>query len=609
MPDSNAVPPAPLSGLRKDVRPLGEALKARAEDVLKLTGDRIRGLGHGNDALVQGSFERINRNSTLALALWLAGEGPEVTRQAGRETWHLYGELAAHRAASLQEVTERCLCWRDSVAEVLHQSADERGVSAEALSQALNILQIGLEFSLVRMCKSFDKECERTDKELARRDEQLAFLGTHDALTGLPNRALILDRVEQMFARSARGDTHVAALSIDIDNLTAVNDTLGRSAGDELLQAAASRLDDALRGADAIGRFGAGEFVVICEGQLLGEEPEGIAQRLLDALKPPFTLGATADTSFTVSASIGIATGRRDSAEELLRDADVAMHRAKWEGKNGYAVFEAGMQDSVQQRVELEMDLRYALERNEFFLVYQPTFALRDLTPMGVEALIRWKHPLRGVVKPKDFIPLAEEAGLIGEIGKWVLEQACTQGAAWREAGYTIGVAVNVSARQLDSDQLLADVENALAASGLDASALTLEITETALVRNVEETVRRLLAIKGLGARVAIDDFGTGYSSLAHLQRFPVDALKIDRSFIAGLGQSGESETFIRALVQMGRALSLETVAEGIDREEQLAKLQDEDCESGQGYLLGRPLDAARIEAFLSNAATEDVGV
>jgi diguanylate cyclase (GGDEF)-like protein len=609
MPEAKAVPPAPLSGLRKDVRPLGEALKARTADVLRLTGDRIRGLGHGNDAIVQSNFERINRSSTLALALWLAGEGPEVARQAGRETWHLYGELAAHRAASLQEVTERCLCWRDSVAEVLHQSAVELEVSPEALSQALNILQVGLEFSLVRMCKSFDKECERTDKELARRDEQLTFLGTHDALTGLPNRALILDRVEQMYARAARAKTHVAALSVDIDNLTAVNDTLGRSAGDELLQAVAKRLDEALRGADAIGRLGADEFVVICEGPLLGEEPEGIAGRLLDALKPPFTLGAAAGTSFTVSASIGIANGGRNSAEELLRDADVAMHRAKWDGKNRYAVFEAGMQDSVQQRVELEMDLRYALERNEFFLVYQPTFAMSDLTPTGVEALIRWKHPLRGVVAPNDFIPLAEEAGLIGEIGRWVLEQACAQGATWRDAGYPIGVAVNVSARQLDSDQLLADVEHALAAGGLDASALTLEITETTLMRNVEDTVRRLLAIKQLGARVAIDDFGTGYSSLAHLQRFPVDSLKIDRSFIAGLGQSGESETFIRALVQLGKALSLETVAEGIERQEQLARLQEEECDSGQGFLLARPLDVGRVEEFLRSAATEDVGV
>jgi diguanylate cyclase (GGDEF)-like protein len=469
---------------------------------------------------------------------------------------------------------------------------------------------VGLEFSLVRMCKSFDKEGERTDAELARREEQLAFLGTHDALTALPNRALIVDRVEQLFARCTRDHAQIAALSVDVDNLSAVNDTLGRSAGDQLLRAVAARLDDALRGIDALGRLGADEFVVICEGSSLGEEPELVARRLLDALKSPFVLVAgeeREETPFTVTASIGIATGTRSSAEELLRDADVAMHRAKWDGKNRYAVFEAGMQDSVQQRVELETDMRYALERNEFFLVYQPTFAIADLHPTGVEALIRWKHPLRGVVAPNDFIPLAEETGLIAEIGRWVLREACTQGAAWRDAGHAFGIALNVSARQLDSDQLLADIEAALAESGLDATALTLEITETTLMRNIEETVRRLHAIKWLGARIAIDDFGTGYSSLAHLQRFPVDSLKIDRSFIAGVGQSEESETFIHALVQLGKALSLETVAEGIERQEQLSRLRDGECDSGQGFLLARPLDVAGIEAFLQSAARRGV--
>ena len=237
----------------------------------------------------------------------------------------------------------------------------------------------------------------------------------------------------------------------------------------------------------------------------------------------------------TVTASIGIAIGDRTSAEELLRDADIAMYRAKWDGKNRYVVFETGMQDTVQNRMELEMDLREALENDEFFLAYQPTIDLSDMSPTGVEALIRWKHPVRGVVQPDDFIPLLEETGLITEIGKWVLDQACAQGAAWRAAGYPIGMAVNVSGRQLDTDQIIADIEDALSDSGLDPAALTIEITETTLMRNVEETARRLTEIKELGVRIAIDDFGTGYSSLAHLQRFPVDALKIDRSFISGL--------------------------------------------------------------------------
>ena len=592
-----------MSELREDVQPLGEALKARAADVLDLTAARTRGRGEDVDAVVLDRFQRINRSSTMAVARWIAGEGAEVAIEAGKETWVIYGELAAHRAASLNQLTKRCVWWRDSVAEVLRQSAAQLDVSPEALSQALNILQLSLEFSLVKMSKCFDTERQRTDEELARREEELSFLATHDALTGLPNRTLILDRVEQMLARCARSQAQVAALFIDIDNFKNVNDTLGHSAGDQLLQAVAARLDGVVRGSDALGRLAGDEFVVICEDLSLEVGPELIAERLLEALKPEFKLGAGEENHFTVSASIGIALGGRTSAEELLREADIAMYRAKWDGKNRYAVFEASMQDIIQKRADLETDLRDALGRNEFFLAYQPTFALSDMSPTGVEALIRWQHPTRGEVQPDEFIPLAEETGLIAEIGKWVLRRACSQGTAWREAGYPIGMAVNVSARQLDSDQLVGDVEGALCDSGLEPGALTIEITETTLMRNVEETARRLATLKQLGVRIAIDDFGTGYSSLAHLQRFPVDALKIDRSFITGLSQNKEGETLIHTLVQLGKALSIETFAEGIEQQQQLSKLRDEDCDSGQGFLVARPLDVAGVEAFMQSCA------
>ncbi len=592
-----------MSELREDVRPLGEALKARAADVFDLTAARARGRGHDVDTLVQDRFERINRSSTMAVARWMAGEGAEVAIEVGRETWVIYGELAAHRAASLNQLTKRCVWWRDSVAEVLRQSAAQLDSAPEALSQALSIVQLSLEFSLVKMSKCFDTERQRTDEELARREEELSFLATHDALTGLPNRTLILDRAEQMLARCARSRAQVVALFVDIDNFKTVNDTLGHASGDQLLQAVAARLDGVVRGSDALGRLGGDEFVVICEELSLEAGPELVAERLLEALKSPFRLGAGEETGFTVSASIGIALGGQTSAEELLRQADIAMYQAKWDGRNRYAVFETGMQDTIQKRTELELDLRDALEKNEFFLAYQPTFALSDMSTTGVEALIRWEHPVRGVVPPDEFIPLAEETGLITEIGKWVLEHACSQGAAWREAGYAIGMAVNVSARQLDSDQLIADIEGALSDSGLEPTALTIEITETTLMRNVEETARRLAEVKRLGVRVAIDDFGTGYSSLAHLQRFPVDALKIDRSFIAGLSQNKEGETLIHTLVQLGKALSIETFAEGIEQQQQLSKLRDEDCDSGQGFFFARPLDVAATEAFLQSCA------
>jgi len=585
----------------EDLRRLGETLKARAEDVLNLTVARIAGQGQVVDALVQDSFERLSTSSTIAVARWMEGEGVQVAREAGEETWVIFGELAAHRAASLNEVTKRCLFWRDSMAEVLREDATQLDVSPEALSEALNILQLSLEFSLVRMCECFETERRRTDEELARREEELAFLATHDPLTGLPNRTLILDRIEQMLARSARSQTPVAALFVDLDNFKSINDTLGHGIGDELLRAVTARLDGVTRDADALGRLGGDEFVVISEELSLSVGPELIAERLLDALKLPFNLGVDKATRVTVAASIGIAVGDRISPEELLRDADIAMYRAKWGGKNRYVVFETGMHDIIQNRMELEMDLREALENDEFFLAYQPTIDLSDMSPTGVEALIRWKHPVRGVVQPDDFVPLLEETGLITEVGKWVLEEACSQGAAWRAAGYPIGMAVNVSGRQLDIDQLIADIEGALSHSGLDPGALTIEITETTLMRNAEETARRLTAIKQLGVRIAIDDFGTGYSSLAHLQRFPVDALKIDRSFISGLQHNQEGETLVRTLVQLGKALSIETFAEGIEQQRELSLLKDEHCDTGQGFLFARPLDAAATEAFLQD--------
>ena len=571
--------------------------------MLERTVARTITSGEVVDGLVQESFERICASSTDAVARWIAGEGLEEAREAGREAWQIFGELAARRAASLKEVTRRCLCWRDVAADVLRESAAHRGAWPEALAEALTMLQLSLEFSLVRMCECFETERRRTDDELARREEELAFLATHDALTGLPNRTLILDRVEQMLARSARSQTPVAALFVDLDNFKSINDTLGHSVGDELLRTVASRLDGVVRGADALGRLSGDEFVVISDGVSLEAGPELIAERLLDALKEPFNLGAGGETRLTVTASVGIAMGERTSAEELLRDADIAMYRAKWDGKNRYVVFETGMHDTIQSRMELEMDLRDALDRDEFFLVYQPTFALSDMRPTGVEALIRWRHPTRGVLQPEDFIPLLEETGLITEIGKWVLGKACAQGAAWRAAGYQIGMAVNVSARQLDTDQLVADVERTLSETGLDPVALTLEITETMLMRNVEETARRLTALKALGVRIAIDDFGTGYSSLAHLQRFPVDALKIDRSFISGVSHTRQGETLIHTLVQLGKALSIETFAEGIEQEHELSLLRDEDCEGGQGFLYARPLDALDTEAFLQSWA------
>jgi diguanylate cyclase (GGDEF)-like protein len=595
------MPPRALAATASPERErLGAALKESADEVLRLTVERTTGPDHIVDAVVQDRFERISRSSTLAVARWIAGETMETAIDAGRETWEIFGELAVHRVATLDDVTWRCFWWRNAMAEVLTATAAELEVGPEALAEATNILQLSLEFTLLRMAECFEAERRRTDEELVQREEQLAFLATHDALTALPNRTLILDRAEGALARSRRTQTPAAALFIDLDNFKDINDTLGHGAGDELLRAVAARLDGAIREADALGRLGGDEFVVISEELSLAAGPELVAERLLEALGHPFKIGPDKETAVSVNASIGIALGTDIAAEELLRNADIAMYRAKWNGKNGYAVYEAGMQEMLQARVELEMDLREALYREEFFLAYQPTIDLCDMRPTGVEALLRWRHPERGVLQPESFIPLLEETGMIREVGAWVLDQACAQGAAWHAAGHPIGIAVNVSARQLDCDRILTDVAGALTGSGLDPAALTIEVTETTLMQDVEETAIRLAAIKELGVQIAIDDFGTGYSSLAHLKRFPVDALKIDRSFIAAVGQNQEGETLIRTLVQLGKALSIATFAEGIEEESELLLLRDEDCDSGQGFLFSRPLDVAGADAFLA---------
>src|SRR6202453_3045063 len=580
------------TSVTNDLRLLGQAVSARTEQVVDAMSLRSRESDHQLETAVEERFARVGAVSTVAVARWMSGDGADAAREVGYEAWQIFGQLASQRAAPLNEVTKRCLRWGDAAREVLVECARELDVGAEVLAEALAMLQRSLNVTLVRMCESFESARQSADEELARRQRELAFLATHDELTGLPNRTLILDRVSQLLVRARREQTPVAALFVDLDNFKSINDSLGHAAGDELLRAVASRLTAVVRESDAVGRLGGDEFVVIASELSFASGPELIAERLLEALDQPFKLAENEQACLRVTASVGIAAGDRASAEDLLRDADIAMYQAKWDGRHRYVLFESGMQTAVQTRMELEMDLRMALENDEFFLVYQPTFSFQDMSPTGMEALLRWRSPTRGVVQPNDFIPLLEETGLIVDIGKWVLRAACLQGVRWREDGHTLGVAVNVSGRQLDTDELVAGVKRALAETELDAGSLTLEVTETTLMRNADETVRRLTAIKKLGVRIAIDDFGTGYSSLAHLQQFPVDALKIDRSFISRLTQNPEGETLIHTLVQLGKALSIETLAEGIELQQELSLLQQEQCDSGQGFLFAKPLDA-----------------
>ena len=420
----------------------------------------------------------------------------------------------------------------------------------------------------------------------------------HDSLTGLPNRALFLDRLQHALDVADRRQTELCVLFVDLDRFKAVNDSIGHAAGDELLRAAAERLSDCTRAADTAARFGGDEFAVLLEDDGRGVHPDAVADRIIAAMRRPFDVEGK---EVFIGATVGIAHARDASLgpDELLRNADLAMYRAKKAGGNRAATYETAMRTALLARIELEADLRHALDRDELSLVYQPVVELESGRTVGVEALARWAHPTRGMIAPLTFIPVAEEIGVIGAIGRWVLREACRQLAAWRRLAPGLVLNVNLSAVQLRDDRLAGDVEQALRAHGLPGAALTLEITESMLLSGDEDTAARLRRLKALGLSIAVDDFGTGYSSLSYLKQFPVDALKIDKSFVDTVARSTADSTLARTIVELGRGMRLETIAEGIETAEQLERLRMLDCELGQGYHFSVPLDGAELTAYL----------
>ena len=434
---------------------------------------------------------------------------------------------------------------------------------------------------------------------LIRRQQQtLSHHAFHDGLTDLPNRALFLDRVGHALARRAHNP--VAVLFLNVDGLKLVNDSLGHVAGDRVLLAVAKRLVACVGPGDTVARLGNDEFSILLEDARDAAAAAGCAKNILDALRAPLVV---ADSELFPTASIGIAlsTAETVSPEGLLREADTAMSRAKVRGKDGFEVFNASMASHAAERLALETDLRRALERGEFSLHYQPILSLRDGQVLEVEALVRWNHPERGLVPPDMFIPVAEETGLIIALGQWVLEQACRQAAVWRvELGDRAPImGVNLSARQFQQPELLTAIGRALRAARLDPSALKLEITESVLMADAQSTVETLQSLKVLGIGLAIDDFGTGYSSLAYLKLFPVDTLKVDRSFVDGLGEDPQDTAIVHSVVALAKALGLSVTGEGIETDKQRQLLRDLGCERGQGYLFARPCPAADLEPLL----------
>jgi len=483
------------------------------------------------------------------------------------------------------------------------------GILGNANALALLVAGIALSVLLGTLIYVLATGRSRAVELVRRRTDELRHQALHDALTGLPNRALVLDRIDQMLARARRNRLAAAVLFLDLDDFKDINDTLGHSAGDELLVAVGSRLASAVRAGDTVGRLGGDEFVVLAEGTSLSAGVEVVAEKILEVLSTPFQLAGN-DLPLNVTASIGIAAGDRSTPEELLRDADIALYQAKAAGKARAVVFAQAMHTAVEHRRLLEVDLHGALDARQFFLLYQPTIDLRTNAFTGVEALLRWNHPERGVVLPDDFINELEVSGLIVAVGAWVLEEACRQGAAWHTQGYPFSISVNVSARQLERDRIVDDVSAALAASGLDPGQLILELTETTLMNDVDATITRLGLLKSLGVRLAVDDFGTGYSSLAYLRRFPIDVLKIDRSFVSGMANSYESAALVHTLVQLGKVLGLETIAEGIEDDDQRARLKAEQVDTGQGFFFARPLGVEAVDRFLrrSGRSAETAG-
>jgi len=420
---------------------------------------------------------------------------------------------------------------------------------------------------------------------------ELSHLALHDTLTGLPNRALFLDRLGLALRRTERRSGSVAVLFGDLDRFKVVNDSLGHDAGDRLLVDVAGRIGAALRPADTVARFGGDEFTILCE-DIAGEiEAATIAQRIVDVFRDPFVL-EDGEVFLATSLGIAIARGPGDRAEDLIRDADAAMYRAKERGKGRYEIFDEAMRADAVARLETESALRRALERGELRLHYQPEIDLATGATSGFEALVRWEHPLRGLLGPAAFIPLAEETGLIVGIGEWVLREACTEAARWPQP---LTLSVNLSARQLAQHDLVAMVRRALSETQTDPAKLCLEITESAVMESGAATTAQLRALKSLGVRLAIDDFGTGFSSLAHLRRFPVDVLKIDGTFVSGLGREPQDASIAAAVISLAHALGLQTVAEGVETDEQLDILKQLGCDLGQGYLFAppRPADEA----------------
>jgi len=573
---------AGLIGTITDVTELKDA-----ESALRASEARFRDL---TELASDWYWEQDAELRTTQVSSKIADFSLDVSQHLGKRRWEVDIEgvsdeqWAAHR---------RALEAREPFHEFVYQRRDTLG---ELRTISVSGRPIFDEHGIFRGYRGTGRDI--TEQKLS--EERIQHLAHHDVLTQLPNRALLQDRIEHAIARARRVGESVALLFIDLDRFKTINDSLGHPVGDRLLQAVAERLLACARGSDTVARIGGDEFVVLLESLERPEAARHVARKVLDALAEPLELDGH---RLQVTPSIGICAYPEDGEDvgTLMRNADTAMYHAKQAGRNNYQFFTVSMTEAVQRRLRLESDLRAALERDELTLHYQPQLDLRTGEVVGLEALARWQHAERGVIPPGEFISVAEEAGLIGALGERVLRRACAQASAWHRAGHDrLQVAVNCSARQFQEDRFVDLVDGVLRETGLHASRLELEITESIVMRRTEEVNARFLALERMGVRISIDDFGTGYSSLSYLKRLSIHQLKIDRSFVRDLGSDLDDAAIVNAIIAIAHTLGLSVVAEGIETPEQLSYLRSAGCDRGQGYLFSPPLPAGEFERLLA---------
>ncbi len=570
------------------------ALTADLERRVQQRTAELRGAESYYRALVQNSSDVITVIDSDLIMRYVSDSMEDIFGYRPEDLVGQRLEIVTGGPSVLTEALKRALTQPSPVSAVEWELTDATGRIRHAESAITNLIGDPNVGALVINTR------DATDQVALQR--QLRHQAFHDPLTGLANRALLTDRAEQALARSARSGATVAVLLVDLDGFKSVNDSLGHQVGDIVLCEVAHRLQKLVRSEDTVARLGGDEFVILIDDVSGLEQINALAERVCEVLRPRITLP---EWDYAVTASVGIALGSASEVDvhDLLRDADTAMYVVKTNGKDSAKLFAPTMHERAHERFRLQVDLRQALERSELLLFYQPIFEMIDGRLKGFEALVRWSHPTRGLIAPERFIPLAEESGLIVPLGRWVLHEAVGQLAAWdirHGSARSLSMSVNVSTAQLAAPSIIRDVQSTLEQTGIAPARVVLEITEGSLGKDAEQTIELLHELRALGVRIAIDDFGTGYASLSHLQRLPVDILKVDRSFISALDDGGNSRELLEAILSVGQALSLAVVAEGIEAQSQMGALHEMGCDMAQGFLVGKPSPAEVAESLLA---------